>query len=366
LKLKKISIENFRNITDIEYEAVNGLNIFMGENAQGKTNIIEAIFMMATGNSFRTSNDKLMVKYESACFQIAGKHQFENRLIDTGVYYHLNKGKTIKINNKKTTQNNTNRLRVVVFTPDDLYLVKGSPSRRRIFVDIILREVSAEYRLLLENYNKVLRKRNDLLRKDKSNTRNYSVINELFIEYSVKIITSRINFVNLLDKLVKESYTKINKNDDEIKLKYALSFPVQDDKENKQTLTDNLYNYLADKKENELRKKRSIAGPHLDDINIYLNNKPARLYASQGQQRNIAVSLKLAEIYAFKELCGFYPVFMLDEVLAELDDIRKVNLLEEISKGEYQSFLTSVSNENLKKVDGIISIVKNGQIERKE
>ncbi len=364
MKLKKIDISNFRNINHLEYTAAPGLNVFMGDNAQGKTNILEAIFVLATGSSFRTNNDRLMVKHETNNFNLKAVHLTDSRDISTEIDYHLNRGKQIKINCKKTNQNNQNRLRVVVFTPDDLYLVKGSPSRRRHYIDYILKEVSSEYRLLIDNYYKILKKRNELLKKSPVNISTYELLNELFIEYSAKIITARINFVNLLDSLVIKNFRQLNEEAGVIKIKYALSFPMQDDKVNYKTLTENLIKYLEENKENEIRRKSTLAGPHLDDINIYLDNKPARLFASQGQQRNIVVSLKLSEVYAFKELSDYYPVFLLDEVLAEFDEQRRSSLLKQISNSDYQTFLTSVVNDMISSFDGKISIVKNGEIER--
>ncbi len=362
MKLKKINISNFRNISQLEYTAAPGLNVLMGDNAQGKTNILEAIYVLANGSSFRTNNDRLMVQYEKKCFHLKGTHQTENRVISTEVEYCLTNGKQIKINSKKTNQNNQNRLRVVVFTPDDLYLVKGSPSRRRNYIDYILKEVSNEYRLLVDNYYKILRKRNEVLKKNPINDRTYNLLNELFIEYSAKIITARINFINLLDSLVAKNFGQMNQ-EGAIKIKYALSFPVQDGKVNYKNLSDNLIKYVEENKENEVRRKSTLVGPHLDDINIYLNNKPARLFASQGQQRNIAVSLKISEVHAFKELSDYYPVFLLDEVLAEFDDQRKSRLIEQISSSEYQSFLTSVVNDMISSFGSKISLVRNGEVE---
>ncbi len=364
MKLKKIEISNFRNISQLEYTAAPGLNVLIGDNAQGKTNILEAIFVLATGSSFRTNNDRLMVQHDKNKFNLKGVHSIEDRVISTEIDYNLNRGKQIKINSKKANQNNQNRLRVVVFTPDDLYLVKGSPSRRRNYIDYILKEVSNEYRLLADNYYRILKKRNELLKKSPVSESTYKLLSELFIEYSAKIITARITFINLLDSLAAKNFSQLNQDAGIIKIKYALSFPLKDDKVNYQTLTENLIKWLEENKENEIRRKTSMVGPHLDDINIYLNNKPARLFASQGQQRNIAVSLKLSEVQAFKELSDYYPVFLLDEVLAEFDDQRKRSLLKQISSSEYQSFLTSVFNDMINSFEGKISIVKNGEIKR--
>jgi DNA replication and repair protein RecF len=364
LKLQKISISNFRNINELEYQPKPGLNILMGDNAQGKTNILEAIYVLATAGSFRTNNDRLLVQQGKDNYKVKATHILDNRTVNTEIEYHWERGKQLKINSKKSNQNNPNRLRVVDFTPDDLYLVKGSPSRRRKYIDYILKEVSAEYRLLLENYYKILRRRNEALRKNEVNTKSFRLLSELFIEHSAKIIKNRINLVKLLDKLISPTYGHLSQEREEIKIKYALSFSFPEDKVNYITLNENLNRYLEDNRENELRRKSTLVGPHLDDINIYLQNQPARLFASQGQQRNIAVSLKISQVLVFKEILGFYPLLLLDEVLAEFDDTRKASLLEYINNAEYQSILTSVVNELLYPYQERISVVSNGHQSR--
>lgn len=362
MKLQKISISNFRNIQELEYQPKSGLNILMGDNAQGKTNILEAIFVVATAGSFRTNNDRLLIQHGKDNYSLKATHMIDNRAVNTEIEYHLERGKQLKINSKKSSQNNSNRLRVVDFTPDDLYLVKGSPSRRRKYIDYILKEVSAEYRLLSENYYKILRRRNEALRRNEAKTNSFHLLSELFAEHSAKIIKNRINLVKLLDKLASHTYLQLSQEKEEIKIKYALSFPFQEDKVNHITLNENLKRYLEENRENELRRKSTLAGPHLDDVNIYLQNQPARLFASQGQQRNIAVSLKISQVLAFKETIGLYPILLLDEVLAEFDDLRKASLLDYIKKAEYQSILTSVVSDLLNPYQERISLVKSGQL----
>ncbi|NLO22170.1 MAG: DNA replication and repair protein RecF [Syntrophomonadaceae bacterium] len=362
MKLQKISISNFRNINELEYQPKPGLNILMGDNAQGKTNILEAIFVVATASSFRTNNDRLLVQQGKEKYGLKATHMVDKRAVNTEIEYHWERGKQLRINSKKSSQNNPNRLRVVDFTPDDLYLVKGSPSRRRKYIDYILKEVTTEYRLLLDNYYKILRRRNEALRKNEVNGKSYRVISELFAEYAAKIIKNRINLVKLLDKITSHTYLQLSQDQEEIKIKYALSFPFQEDKINYITLNENLSKYLEENRENELRRKSTLVGPHLDDINIYLQNQHARLFASQGQQRNIAVSLKIAQVLAFKEIIGFYPLLLLDEVLAEFDDPRKARLLDYINRAEYQSILTSVVNDLLYPYQERISLVKSGHI----
>lgn len=334
----------------------------MGDNAQGKTNLLEAIYLLATGTSFRTNEDRSLLKYDKEVFLVKSTHLYDNKTVNTEVQYQLNKAKVYRINTKKTSHNNPNRLRVVIFTPDDLYLVKGSPHKRRKYIDSILKEISTDYRWLLDKYNKILKKRNELLKASPIDDRNYKIINDIFIEYSAQIISSRIKLINLLDSLINKKNAGLKEEIRYIKLKYALSFPVAYEKINLKTLVDSLNTFIKENKEKEFKKKNSIVGPHLDDLNIYFDDKSARHFASQGQQRNIAVSLKLAELGVYKELCGYYPIFLMDEILAELDEARRFTLMQIISEAEFQCFLTSVTNHKLVNCKGITSIIKKGEI----
>lgn len=360
--LTNVTTRNFRNLENIDYEAVPGLNVFMGDNAQGKTNLLEAIYFLAAGNSFRTNSEKLLVRNNENIFKISGRHFIDQRKIETDVDYSLDKGKIIKINRKKVTKNNPDRLRVVIFTPDDLYLIKGSPVRRRNYLDFFIKQISAEYSAILDEYNKILKKRNECFRKDQIHTKSFAIINDLFIEYAVRVIHARIKFLNIISRIAEEKYHSLSMDNTKIRIKYALSFAVEEEKVNTQTLINGMKKCMEEKKEYENKRKTSIIGPHLDDINIYLDNQQARAYASQGQQRNIAISLKLSELYAIKELADFYPVLLLDEVLAELDHDRRNFLLEELQNKKYQCFLTSVYKEELLNVGGVTSIVQNGTL----
>ena len=318
---------------------------------------------MGTTFSFRTREDNNLVKYTADGFSITGKYEKENRLINAALNFSSNTGKIYKINNKKTTRSNIDRLRVVLFTPDDLYLIKGSPSHRRDFVDFILRQISDEYVYNLQNYAKILKKRNLLLRDNGARSKTFKIINELFIDSAVKIILARINFVNILDETARQVYSELTNERYKIKIRYAISFPLNNDKINLDILTKALQKQLINKNEREVIRKSTLMGPHLDDIHVYQDDKMARIFASQGQQRNIAISLKLAELYTFRKIKGFFPVFLLDEVLAELDDEKKQLLVKHLATADFQSFLTSVNFGNINYYSAKFSLVINGHLE---
>lgn len=366
LRVNQLKVRNFRNIKKLDYSPNKGLNIILGKNAQGKTNILEAIYMLSGNSSFRTNTDKDLVNYDANSFSIRSKYSFSNRDINLFFDYYLKSGKVLLINNKKINLNHSDLLKVVLFTPDDLFLIKGSPSKRRFFLDFILKQITNDYYYYLDNFTKTLKKRNLLIKNDQTNSKSFKIINDLFIEHASKLILLRLNFVTLFDEIAGSIFKKINNDVNNLKIRYALSFPISSDKINLDILSDALSKQLQDNISLELRKKSTIAGPHLDDLHVYLDNRLAKNFASQGQQRNIVITMKLAELYTFKKIIGYYPIFLLDEVLSELDNEKRQLLIDELSQADYQSFLTSVNIDNLILRNANLNYVENGYFLGKE
>ena len=366
MKINKLQVRNFRNLKKIEYEPAPGLNIFIGDNAQGKTNLLESIFVMATGNSFRNATDANLVNHEASAYGLSINYCVFERMMEVKFEYQVNHAKIFMINNKKSSQNHKDRIRVVLFTPDDLFLIKGSPGKRRAFLDFILRQLSSEYLYNLENYTLILKKRNLLLKKEQTKGKAFIIINDLFIENAIRLIIQRINFINLLDEITQPIYKEINQGKNELKIRYALSFNVDSDKINTDVLLNALRKNVEDNLQGEISRRKTLVGPHLDDVNFYQDRRLARTFASQGQQRNMAISLKLAEMYAFKKVKGFFPIFLLDEVLSELDEGKRNMLIKHLREAEFQTFLTSVNIDNIDKPNEASFIVKEGHLLRKE
>ncbi|MEN6350256.1 MAG: DNA replication/repair protein RecF [Syntrophomonas sp.] len=360
MKISYLQLNNFRNIERIEIKPQKGLNIFLGNNAQGKTNLLEALFFLATASSFRTGDDKNLIKYDSPGFNLKTSYACQERVFNGNISYDKKKGKVLQLNSKKTGPNNPDRLRVVLFTPDDLFLVKGSPVKRRNFLDFVLKQISSEYINTFINYTNILKKRNLLLKKEQSNSRSFEVVNEVFIDSAVRVILSRLNYINALDETARDIYKQINNTESSLKIRYALSFPLESGKINLDTLRDAFERELYKYRNTEIVRKSTLMGPHLDDLHLYQDEKIARLFASQGQQRNIAVCLKLAELETFNKIKGYSPVLLLDEVLAELDQERKQMLVEYLTAGSFQSFLTSVNLDNINYSSTSIFRIQNG------
>lgn len=366
MKIDSLLIKNFRNLEKTEFYPADKLNILIGDNAQGKTNFLEAIFMLATASSFRTNKDINLLNYEQNSFLIKGKYHYLERKIESTLQFDKSGNKKFLINNKKAVQNKNDRLRVVVFTPDDLFLIKGSPAKRRNFVDFIIKQLSDEYFYAFNNYNKILKKRNLLLKNEQTNSETFAFIEQLFIENAVKLVIQRINFINILNEIASQVHKDINNNKSELKIRYALSFPVNSDRINSDILQSSISEHIKSNFKQELIRKKTMTGPHLDDIHFYLDERPARIFASQGQQRNIIISLKLAELYAFQKIKGYYPIFLLDEVLSELDEDRRKLLLNYLKNANFQSYMTSVSLDMIDDTKTSIHYVKNGRLIRKE
>jgi len=362
LKLRQVEARDFRNLARLNYQPGPGLNILLGDNAQGKTNILESIYVLSTGSSFRTGQDKNMVAYEKEVAILRGRYDYNERDFEAVLSYNLKEGKNFTLNSKKTSFNNSDRLRVVLFTPDDLYLIKGSPGKRRQFLDFILTQIRSDYDYYLANYVKTLKKRNLLLKREQSNTRSFKIIEDIFIENAARVILARINLISILDESSSSIYKEISL-EGQLKTRYAITFPIDSGKINLDILKAALKKQIKEKAEEEVRRKISLVGPHLDDMHIYQNGKMARYFASQGQQRNIAVALKLAELYTFRKISGFYPVFLLDEVLSELDAQKRQLLLDHLQEAEFQSFLTSVHLNDIDYSRAAVSMVEKGNLQ---
>ncbi|MBO8159698.1 DNA replication/repair protein RecF [Thermosyntropha sp.] len=367
MKIETFKINDFRNIKEIYLPKgeISNFNIFIGNNGQGKTNILEALYILSMQNSFRTSNYNHLINYDREGFRIRAEYNIDYREFEIELKYQKNKKKEVYINRKKASKKHPYCPKVVLFTPDDLYLIKGSPVKRRNFIDSILKQLSNEYAYFIEEYGKIIKKRNFLLKKGQSESKAFSILNQILVENGTQIILHRINFINILEKTAAEIFQEINQDESKIKIKYALSFPIENDKINTAVLKEKFDIELKKIKEKEIIRKTTLIGPHLDDINFYYDNKLARSFASQGQQRNMVIALKLAEIHAFYKVKGFFPVFLLDEVLSELDQERKILLLRYLEKSDFQTFLTSVKAEENIFEKANLFYIENGSITRK-
>lgn len=338
MEVKQLTLSNFRNYKNETIKFNSGLNVLIGNNAQGKTNILEAIFMCAIGKSVRVKKDKDLIMWDKEFSKISLSSTKSNFSKNIEIYLFQNQNKAIKINGvpiKKMGQL-MGEFNAIYFCPDDLKLVKESPEERRRFMDIDLSQLNKIYFYALMKYNKILAQRNKLL-KTTSNLKTLndtiSIWNEQLAECGATIIKYRLDFVNLLKKFAFVLQNYLTENKEKLELEYTGIVC-----ESVEEIKKELLNQLNKSVEKDFDLGYTTVGPHRDDIKIVVNGIDIRHFGSQGQQRTCALSLKLAELEIFNSVIGEYPVLLLDDVLSELDLNRQNRLLNKIK--DIQSIIT--------------------------
>lgn len=342
MHIKGLTLRNFRNYVDIHIDFAKAFNIIYGNNAQGKTNIIEAIFLCASGRSHRTSKDVELLKYGNDSFDIKLLYESEGKQEEIEINYCLEERKKIKINEipVKKIGDLMGHLNAVIFSPEDLLLIKQGPAERRRFVDITLSQLRPSYFYDLQKYAKILYQRNTLLkniiiRRELEST--LDIWDRHLTRTGTRIMKARSSFVKKLDEFARSRHNKLTNSEERLSLNYSPSFEYKDGSDDVDA--ENIFmNLLERNRGREIQRGTTIIGPHRDDIDIVLNGESTKIYGSQGQQRTAVLSMKLAEIDLMKEESGDYPILLLDDVLSELDDRRKEYLLETIEK--VQAFIT--------------------------
>lgn len=330
MEIKKLTLNNFRNYLNIKLDFNSGLNVLVGNNAQGKTNILEAIFMCAIGKSVRVKKDKDLIMWDKEFGHINLVSTKAKLNKNINIYLFQNQNKAIKINNVmiKRMGQLMGEFNAIYFSPDDLKLVKESPEERRRFMDMDLSQLNKIYFYALIKYNKILAQRNKLLKTSSSiDTLNdtISIWNEQLADVGATIIKFRLDFVNLLKKFAFDAQNYLTNNKEKLNLEYS-GIVGSSEAEIKQQLLD----ALNDSTLKDFELGFTTVGPHRDDIKIVVNNIDIRHFGSQGQQRTCALSLKLAELEIFNSIIGEYPVLLLDDVLSELDLSRQNRLLNKV------------------------------------
>lgn len=344
--IKEVKLKNFRNYIEETIEFHKKVNIITGNNAQGKTNLLESLYIMCLGKSFRTNKDVEMIRFgqdQSRAKSISIKNGCEIE-----VEINISKdGKTIKIDGLKASKNIDilENVYMVVFSPEDLKIVKDEPEKRRKFIDRELCQIKPVYYKNLVRYKKILHHRNSLLKQNEINEDSLEVWNEALAEYGSKIMFERKSFIYNLNEISKEINKKITNGKEELEIFYEANVACQDN------LFDQKKHFLIKLHENikkDIFRRGTVIGPHRDDIKICIDGIDIRHFGSQGQQRTAALSLKLAEIKLIKEETGEDPILLLDDVLSELDSERQRFLINSLDG--VQLFITTTEiGEELKK-----------------
>lgn len=348
--IQNLTLSSYRNYERLDLQFENKVNVIIGENAQGKTNLMEAIYVLAMAKSHRTSNDKELIRWDEDYAKIEGRVIKKNGSVPIQLVISKKgkKGKVNHIEQHKLSQY-VGAVNTIMFAPEDLNLVKGSPQVRRRFLDMEIGQVSPVYLHDLSLYQKILSQRNHFLKqlqtRKQTDQTMLDVLTEQLTEFAAKVVMKRLQFVEQLEKWAQPIHSGISRGLEELTLKYHTSLHVSDSPDLSKMINSyqETFSKLRDK---EIERGVSLSGPHRDDVLFYVNGRDVQTYGSQGQQRTTALSLKLAEIDLIQEEIGEYPILLLDDVLSELDDYRQSHLLHTI-QGRVQTFVTTTS------VDGI-------------
>lgn len=323
--IESIELHNFRNYEALSMEFDRGTNILYGDNAQGKTNVLEAVYLSGTSKSHKGSKDREMIRFgmeECHIKTIVSKKDIPYRI---DIHLKKNRAKGIAVNRipiKKASEL-FGIVNIVVFSPEDLNIIKSGPQERRRFIDLELCQLDKLYVYHLVNYNKILNQRNQLLkdlpiRPELLET--LDIWDMQLVEYGRKIIERRESFISSLNEIISDIHGKLTGEREELHIFYEPSCKKEE-----------LEAVLKRNRERDIRQKMTNSGPHRDDISFYIKENDLRKYGSQGQQRTAALSLKLAEIKIVKKIIQDEPILLLDDVLSELDSKRQNHLMNHIN-----------------------------------
>ena len=343
MHIKNLDLKNFRNYSDERVQFSDGLNVLYGKNAQGKTNCAEAVYYLCTGVSPRAKRDKQLIKHGETQAEISATAEVRYGKIEISAKI-TEVGREIRVNGNKITRNADilGNLFSVFFSPHELRLIQDGPDERRRFLNVSISQLSRPYYIALSRYNRILEQRNNLL-KDKDLSVIYDTLpvwDEELSKFAATIARKRADFIEKLAPLAQEAHAHLTDGAEKL-----IISPDKKYRGNEEELKEKLYTEFSSNYERDIRLGYTASGPHRDDFDIEINGVDAKNYASQGQTRTAALSIKLAEVEIFKELSGEYPVLVLDDVMSELDLPRRKKLVERTSG--LQTILTCTHAERV-------------------
>ena len=345
MRIEQLELINFRNYSKLNIKFNDKLNIIIGNNAQGKTNILEAIYYLSISKSFLSINDKNVIKHNEMHSFIKGKINYLHKLENLKI--------SITSNNKKLGVNKVEikkhcdfigKLKVIIYYPDSLRIIKDGPSNRRRFLNIEISQLYLKYIKLLNEFNIVLKQRNEYLKVMKSGNINidyYNIITEKFIKLSVDIYRYRKDFIDNINKYIGDIFIYISGTSG-LKLFYDTQIDVSVDN----NIKVNLYEKIKSNYDREIIYGTSLIGPHRDDFSFKADNIDLLLYGSQGQQKMAVLALKLAEIDVFMDICSEYPVLLLDDLFSELDVDKRNKVISYLNR-DIQTIVTTTDIDNI-------------------
>ena len=351
--IEKIKLQNFRNYEQLELDLNKNINIIYGENAQGKTNIIESIFLCAFGKSFRTSKEKEMIKFNEEKSLVEAFYQKKDR--DGKIKIELGNKKQISLNGIKIKKLSEllGNINIVIFTPEDINILRDGPVKRRRFLDMMIGQLRPNYVYNLNMYTKTIEQRNNYLRQIKEENKPEEMLeiwDEKLAEYGEKVYIYRKEFIEKIYNKINEIHGNITDNKETLKIEFISNC---DNKENYLKL-------LKERRKLDIIKGFTTKGIHRDDFVIYINGKEVNIYGSQGQNRTVVLSLKIAELNVIYEEIGEYPILLLDDFMSELDEVRRKNFLNNIKNT--QVILTCTEKIDLPEIEYNLYNIRKGEI----
>lgn len=353
--IEELKLTNFRNYKELTLHPHSGVNLFYGRNGSGKTNLLEAVHYCALGRSHRISNDAHAVKNGEvfAISSVSIRNSLGKRNIAVRFHPDEVQKKTVLMDGKKIAKfsDMMGCLRCVIFSPEDLGLIKEGPSIRRRYLDMMISQINKGYFIALQQYRTCMEQRNALIRNLKTNshvdTSMISAFEETMAVPAAVIIRERRRIVELLSDIARDTYQRVSSTDEYFRLVYHSSVKEETEME------DTLCRLLRENREDDIRMGFTSVGPHRDDLILTLNKSPMKQFASQGQIRTAALSMKLAQMQILRDLSGEEPVLLLDDVMSELDRKRRACLIGEIRS--FQTFITCTDQDDVdcSKVDRI-------------
>lgn len=364
MRVVALKVENYRNLKNDIIMPCEGVNVIYGDNAQGKTNLLESLWMFCGGHSFRASKDNDVINWNQSFARLEMKFFGQDREQKAKITFQSGK-KSVEINGveKKSAAALIEKYCAVVFSPEHLNLIKRGPSERRKFIDSAICREKLQNAVILSKYNRLLNQRNSLLKdiyKRPSLEETLGIWDEPLIKNGALLIKKRLEYIKMLTQKAEKYHSGISRGKEELRIRYISSADIKFE-DSVEEIEEKLRKKFENNKKDDIRLGVTNIGAHRDDVEILINDKNAKTFASQGQQRSAVLSLKLAEASVLRERMGEEPVILLDDVLSELDNSRQEFLLNELEG--CQVFITCCEKSNKEQLkDGKIFYLKNGEI----
>lgn len=351
--IKEIKLNNFRNYKQLDLNLNKNINIIYGNNAQGKTNILESIFLCSFGKSFRTTKEKEMIMFNENNLIVEIFYQKKDR--DGKIKIEIGEKKQIYLNGVKIKKLSEllGNINIVIFTPDDINILKDGPANRRRFLDMMIGQLRPNYVYNLNMYIKTIEQRNNYLRQIREENKPEEMLeiwDEKLADYGEKIFNYRNEFIEKISKKINKIHGEITDNKEKLKIEYVSNCENKED----------YLKLLKERRKLDIIKGFTTKGVHRDDFMIYINDKEVSTYGSQGQNRTVILSLKLSELNVVYEEIGEYPILLLDDFMSELDEERRKNFLNNIKNT--QVILTGTEKIDLHDLEYNLYNIKKGEV----